>query len=182
MRLRRALLLDVWPQWCELAPSQSIWRLLTRSSIAVSSLIEVHRVLLIDNSAWARLASGRLDRGRAETVAAWMEDLQLATCLPFLLEAGYSARSAGERSAMMADLARLPRVEIDKDVEAAALEAQRELTVIGHHRLPPTDVVISACAHVAGMDVLHYDSDYDLIVRHTSLRFRSEWLAQPGVL
>ncbi|MBA3808596.1 MAG: PIN domain-containing protein [Solirubrobacterales bacterium] len=139
-------------------------------------------MLLIDNSAWARLASGRLDPDRAERVAAWMGDLQLATCLPFLLEAGYSARSGYERSAMMADLARLPRVEIDKEVEAAALDAQRELADIGHHRLAPADVMIAACAHVAGVGVLHYDSDYDLLVKHTGLRFRSEWLAQPGVL
>jgi predicted nucleic acid-binding protein len=106
-------------------------------------------VLLIDNSAWARLASERLDAARAETVAAWMGELQLATCLPFLLEAGYSARSGSERSAMMADLEKLPRVEIDKDIEAAALDAQRGLADIGHHRLPPADVMIAACAHVA---------------------------------
>ncbi len=139
-------------------------------------------MLLIDNSAWARLASGRLDPDRAERVAAWMGDLQLATCLPFLLEAGYSARSRHERSAMMADLARLPRVDIDKDVEAAALDAQRALADVGHHRLAPADVMIAACAHVAGMGVLHYDSDYDSLVKHTGLRFHSEWLAPPGVL
>jgi predicted nucleic acid-binding protein len=139
-------------------------------------------VLLIDNSAWARLASERLDTSRAETVAAWMGELQLATCLPFLLEAGYSARSGRERSAMMVDLAKLPRVEIDREIEAAALDAQRELADVGHHRLPPADVTIAACAHIAGMGVLHYDSDYDLLVKHTSLKFESEWLAQPGVL
>jgi predicted nucleic acid-binding protein len=139
-------------------------------------------VLLIDNSAWARLASERLDAARAETVATWMGELQLATCLPFLLEAGYSARSGSERSAMMADLEKLPRVEIDKDIEAAALDAQRGLADIGHHRLPPADVMIAACAHVAGMGVLHYDSDYDLLVEHTSLEFASEWLTEPGVL
>jgi predicted nucleic acid-binding protein len=139
-------------------------------------------VLLIDNSAWARLASERLDAARAETVAAWIGELQLATCLPFLLEAGYSARSGSERSAMMADLEKLPRVEIDKDIEAAALDAQRGLADIGHHRLPPADVMIAACAHVAGMGVLHYDSDYDLLVEHTSLEFASEWLTEPGVL
>lgn len=111
-----------------------------------------------------------------------MGDLQLATCLPFLLEAGYSARSGSERSAMMADLAALPRVEIDGDVEAAALEAQRELAEVGHHRLPPADVIIAACAHIAGMGVLHYDGDYDLLVKHTSLHFSSEWLAEPGIL
>lgn len=139
-------------------------------------------MLLIDNSAWARLASERLDASRAEVIAGWMADLQLATCLPFLLEAGYSARSGRERSAMMTDLARLPRVEIDKDIEAAALDAQRELADVGHHRLPPADVMIAACAHVADMGVLHYDNDYDLLAKHTSLTFESEWLTQPGVL
>jgi predicted nucleic acid-binding protein len=110
-----------------------------------------------------------------------MGDLQLATCLPFLLEAGYSARSGSERSAMMADLATLPRVEIDGDIEVAALDAQRELAEIGH-RLPPVDLLIAACAHIAGMGVLHYDGDYDLLVKHTSLHFASEWLAEPGKL
>ena len=137
-------------------------------------------MLLIDNSAWARLSSARLDPGRAETVAAWMADLQLATSLPFLLQAGYSARSGSDRSAMMADLAALPRVEIDAEIEAVALDAQRELAEIGHHRLPPADVIIAACAHTAGMGVLHYDGDYDLLVEHTSLHFQSEWLADPG--
>jgi len=139
-------------------------------------------VLLIDNSAWARLSSARLDPIRAEAVAAWMGDLQLATCLPFLLEAGYSARSGSERSAMMADLTALPRVEIDGEIEAAALDAQRELAEIGHHRLPPADVVIAACADASGMGVLHYDGDYDLLVKYTSLHFESEWLAEPGIL
>ena len=139
-------------------------------------------MLLIDNSAWARLSSASLAPERAECVAAWMVGLQIATCLPFLLEAGYSARSGRERSAMMADLSRLPRVEIDKEVEATALDAQRDLAEVGHHRLPPADVMIAACAHVAGMGVLHYDGDYDLLLQHTSLRFASEWLAPPGVL
>jgi predicted nucleic acid-binding protein len=139
-------------------------------------------VLLLDNSAWARLASDRLDNDRAETVAGWMDDLQLATCLPFLLEAGYSARSGTDRAAMMSDLARLPGVEIDRDVERVAMQAQRELAEIGHHRLAPADVVIAACAHTAGMGVLHYDGDYDLLAEHTSLAFESGWLAPPGTL
>jgi len=111
-----------------------------------------------------------------------MSEQQLATCLPFLLEAGYSARSGAQRAAMMSDLALLTRVEIDREVERLALRAQRELAEIGHHRLAPTDVVIAACAHAADMGVLHYDSDYDLLARHTSLAFESEWLAPPGAL
>jgi predicted nucleic acid-binding protein len=134
-------------------------------------------VLLLDNSAWARLSSERLDSGRRGALADQMGVQQLATCLPFLLEAGYSARSGAERAAMMVDLHRLPRVEIDREVESLALQAQRELAEIGHHRLPPTDLVIAACAHAAGMGVLHYDGDYDLLAAHTSLAFESEWLA-----
>ncbi len=83
---------------------------------------------------------------------------------------------------MMADLALLPRVEIDAEIEAGALEAQRELAQVGHHRLPPADVIIASCAHAAGMGVLHYDGDYDVLAKHTSLHFRSEWLAEPGIL
>ncbi|HEX3518309.1 MAG TPA: PIN domain-containing protein [Solirubrobacteraceae bacterium] len=106
-------------------------------------------MLLLDNSAWARLASDGLDGARAEEIAAWMGALQLATCLPLLLEAGYSARSGRERTLVMSDLARLPRITIDRDVERLAMEAQRELAEIGHHRLSPADVMIAACAHCA---------------------------------
>jgi predicted nucleic acid-binding protein len=111
-----------------------------------------------------------------------MGELQLATSLPFLLEAGYSARSGAEHKLLMSDLAQLPLVEIDRDVERLAMEAQRELAEIGHHRLAPADVVIAACAHSAGMGVLHYDGDYDVLAAHTSLAFESEWLAPPGAL
>lgn len=82
----------------------------------------------------------------------------------------------------MADLSRLPRVEIDREIEGLAMEAQRELAAIGHHRVAPADVVIAACAHTSGMGVLHYDGDYDLLRMHTSLTFESEWLAAPGTL
>jgi predicted nucleic acid-binding protein len=139
-------------------------------------------MLLLDNSAWARLASGALDGDRAEQVAEWMSEQQLATCLPFLLEAGYSARSGAAHRAMMSDLAQLPRVEIDRDIEQMALQTQHELAAIGHHRLAPTDVLIAACAHTAGMGVLHYDRDYELLIEHASLKFESEWLAPPGAL
>jgi predicted nucleic acid-binding protein len=139
-------------------------------------------VLLLDNSAWARLDAARLDRERGDEVAEWMSDLQLVTCLPFLLEAGYSARSGSDRGAIMADLTRLPHVDIDREIEDVAMRAQRELAEIGHHRLAPADIVIAACAHTAGMGVLHYDSDYDVLEKRTTLAFESVWLAPPGTL
>lgn len=83
---------------------------------------------------------------------------------------------------MIRRLEQLPRLPIDSAVERAALDAQRELAAVGHHRLAPTDLVIAACAHLAGGGVLHYDGDYDLIAEHTRLRFESVWLAEAGTL
>jgi hypothetical protein len=74
-------------------------------------------VLLLDNSAWSHIVQGALSEERAETIASWIEQGELATCLPFLLEAGYSARSAGDREAMFGELERLPHVEITRDTE-----------------------------------------------------------------
>jgi predicted nucleic acid-binding protein len=139
-------------------------------------------VPLLDNSAWSRLLSGAVPEERAEMVVDQMNQRQLATCLPFLLEAGFSARSPAERNTLMDRLRRLPHVAVDEEVERLALEAQRMLTDVGHHRLPLTDVVIAACAHRAGTGVLHYDRDYDLIAKHTNLVFESLWIAEAGSL
>lgn len=111
-----------------------------------------------------------------------MAEREIAVCTPFLLEAGYSARSAARHREMVVKFDRLPRIAIDGEVERMALQAQRELAEIGHHRLAPMDVMIAACAHRAEAGVLHYDGDYDLLAEHTSLAFESEWLAASGTL
>lgn len=139
-------------------------------------------MLLLDNSAWSRIVAGALDDERARTVAGWIEQRRLMTCLPFLLEAGYSARSAAHHRTMMIDFDQLPSIRITLKIEEHARRAQRELAAIGHHRLAPVDIMIAACAHEAGAGVLHYDRDYDLLAKHTSLEFDSEWLAPAGTL
>ena len=83
---------------------------------------------------------------------------------------------------MMAKFDKPPRIAIDGEVERIALQAQRELAEVGHHRLKPMDVMIAACAHKAEAGVLHYDGDYDILSGKTSLVFESEWLAPPGTL
>jgi hypothetical protein len=133
-------------------------------------------VLLLDNSAWSRLVEGVVPDDRARTIAEWFRRRELAVCLPFLLEAGYSARSAADRKTLMTRFDKLPRVAIDSEVERMALLAQRELAEIGHHHLAPMDVIIAACAHWAEAGVLHYDGDYDILAEHTSLAFESVWL------
>lgn len=140
-------------------------------------------MLLLDNSAWSRVVAGGLPDDRAETVAGWLEQRQLAICLPFLLEAGYSARASADYQEMMDEFDLLfPRVEVAAAMEDRALLAQRELAARGHHRLAPIDVMVAACAHETGAGVLHYDRDYDLIAEHTSLSFESVWLSPAGTL
>jgi len=135
-------------------------------------------VLLLDNSAWSR----RRHPAARKRIAAALRARELGVCLPFLLEAGYSAMSRREHDRLAADLSRLPRVEITPGIERLAFKAQGELARIGHHRLAPADVVIAACAHASGAGVLHYDRDYDVLAERTSLSFDSEWLAPPGSL
>lgn len=137
-------------------------------------------MLLIDNSAWARLASPKLPADRVEEVAEWIEAGNLSACLPFVLEAGYSARSAADHDRVIADLIMLPWVEVTPAVSRLAIQAQSELARVGHHRVAPADLVIAACAHAEGAGVLHYDRDYDLLAEHSGLAFRSEWLAAAG--
>ena len=137
-------------------------------------------MLLIDNSAWARLASPKLPADRVEEVAQWIEAGNLAACLPFVLEAGYSARSAADHDRVIADLIMLPWVEVTPAVSRLAIQAQSELARVAHHRVAPADLVIAASAHAEGAGVLHYDRDYDLLAEHSGLAFRSEWLAAAG--
>jgi predicted nucleic acid-binding protein len=137
-------------------------------------------LLLLDHSAWSRLLADQAPPDRENVVLDWIEEGRLATCLPFLLEAGYSAQDAAEHSEGMERLERLSHFPVDEAVEHAAEQAQSDLARVGHHRLPPADLLIAACAHVAGGGVLHYDRDFDLILEHTSLSFESVWLAEPG--
>jgi predicted nucleic acid-binding protein len=138
--------------------------------------------LLLDNSAWTRLNDPRIPEDRAEEIAAAIEQGRAAVCLPFLLEAGYSARSGDEHDQLVDDLLALPFLSLDEDIEHRAIEAQGELAHIGHHRLPPVDLLVAAIAAHYGIGVLHYDGDFDLIRSKTSLEFESVWLVPRGTL
>jgi hypothetical protein len=123
-----------------------------------------------------------LQPARRDEIAAAIESDRIVTCLPFVLEAGYSARAAADHRELMDELLALPWAAIDEAVERRAIDAQRQLTRTGHHRLPPVDLLLAALAERHQLGILHYDRDYDLIAARTDLRFTSEWLAQAGSL
>jgi predicted nucleic acid-binding protein len=138
--------------------------------------------LLLDNSAWARLDHTSLPQDRADEIADLIEQGRIATCLPFLLEVGYSARSARDHAELFDELLALPRLAVDAQVEERAIDAQRQLARVGHHRLAPVDLIVAAVADVSRLGILHYDSDYDLLTEKTDLSFDSVWLAARGML
>jgi predicted nucleic acid-binding protein len=138
--------------------------------------------LLLDKSAFSRLQQSSLPPDRAEEVRLAMRERRLLVCLPFLLEAGYSARNHREHINLLDGLRALPAAALDADSESRALVAQRQLAALGHHRMPPPDLILAALAEATGAGVLHYDRDFDLIAEHTDLRFESVWLAPPGSL
>ena len=76
----------------------------------------------------------------------------------------------------------LPRFHIDEGVEQRAVDAQRQLARIGHHRLPPVDLLVAAIADRHRLGILHYDRDYDLLAEKTDLDIMSVWLAPAGSL
>jgi len=137
---------------------------------------------LLDTSAWHRLTHPDLPDGRRAEILDRAERGKLAVCLPVLLEAGYSARDARTHEEVLDRLLDLPWYDLGPRAQQAALEAQRELARAGHHRLAPIDLMIAAVADEHRCAVLHYDADYDLLTRHTSLRFESEWLTERGTL
>ena len=135
---------------------------------------------LFDNSAWSRLFRSALPDERRQEIARAIELGHVHTCLPFLLEAGYSARNVADYQDIRGALHSLPYVAMDEATERRAVEIQADLVACGHHRLPPADVLIAAIAERNGLTVLHYDKDFDVIRERTSATLSAEWLAPPA--
>jgi predicted nucleic acid-binding protein len=117
---------------------------------------------LVDKSALVRLAespdavewASRIERGlvRISTVTR--------------LEVGFSARTADDLRSGFArpPLATMPTEYLTPVIEDRAVEVQAALADRGQHRAPSIpDLLVAATAEVAGLTVLHLDSDFELI-------------------
>ncbi len=121
---------------------------------------------LIDRSAYAHLGrcpddqtwAGRIDRG-----------LVRITTLT-RLELGYSARTAADWRAELdvPPLAAMPVQYLTPAIEDRAVEVQLLLADRGQHPAPSIpDLMVAATAELAGLIVLHFDKDFDLITEVT---------------
>lgn len=110
-------------------------------------------LVLIDKSAYVR---GSVDIDEAADAC---------LCAVTRLELLYSARSKADYRRLEGDLDAFRDLRMDAETFAVAVGAQRELATFGHHRVAIPDLLIAACAHQHGADVLHVDRHYDVLAR-----------------
>lgn len=74
-----------------------------------------------------------------------------------------------------------PSVDIDQRALGGAVEVQDDLAARSQHRgAKIADLLIAAAAEAAGLVVLHYDHDFDVIADVTGQR--SEWIVPAGAI
>ena len=121
----------------------------------------------MDTSALARLS-------RSPQVETWAERIErglvrLSTVTR--LEIGYSARSGADLRAATRrpPLASMPLEYQTPAIEDRAIEVQMRLAERGHHRAPSVaDLIVAATAELAGLTVVHFDEDFELIAEITA--------------
>ncbi|MGO9320867.1 MAG: PIN domain nuclease [Solirubrobacteraceae bacterium] len=132
---------------------------------------------LVDNSALSRLRTRPSVAARLEPL---ILDGSLATCTITDLEQLFSARNGEEHRVRRDDLAlRYLRVPLEQRVFDRAVEIQGMLAKKAQHRAASVpDLVVAAAAEHAGLTVLHYDADFDLIATVTGQP--TEWVVPRG--
>jgi predicted nucleic acid-binding protein len=125
-------------------------------------MVVTQRPWLIDKSALVRLGDCRELELWAERIERGLVHVTTIT----LLEAGYSARSAGDMGELLdrPPLSLMPVEYLTPAAERRAAEVQRRLAEQGQHRAPSIpDLLIAAAAETARLTVLHVDKDFELI-------------------
>jgi len=121
---------------------------------------------LIDKSALGRLHL-------AVDATEWADRIErglVRICTVTRLELGFSARSASDHRALMAEppVTSMPVEYLTPRIEDRAVEIQSSLAERGHHRAPSIpDLMIAAAADLADLTVLHLDKDFELIAEIT---------------
>jgi predicted nucleic acid-binding protein len=130
---------------------------------------------LIDKSALARMP---LEPVRAR-LAPIIEAGQAATCAVIDLEVLYSARNHEEHETIrQRRMFAYRSVPITQGTLTRAVSIQGQLARKGQHRVPIPDLIIAAVAEEAGLTILHYDHDYDIIAEATGQPV--EWVVERG--
>ncbi|HET7417604.1 MAG TPA: PIN domain nuclease [Solirubrobacterales bacterium] len=104
---------------------------------------------------------------------------EIATCGIVDLELLYSARDRATYRLLAEALRGMPRVAIDEATMNRALAVQAMMAERSQHRaVPLPDLLVAACAELAGLVVLHYDADFDRIAELTGQP--TQWIVSRG--
>ena len=108
-----------------------------------------------------------------------LESGLVARCTPTDLEAGYSSPSPAAHRTMRRLRSAWPLVAMDQPVLDRAVEVQDALAEHSQQRgAKIADLLIAATAEAAGLVVLHYDHDFELIANVTDQP--TEWIVAAG--
>lgn len=124
------------------------------------------------SSATHLLETSVLTRLHRPTVRAavqpFIDAVSLARCVMSDLELGFSASTAGEWDAIQALTAAFEVVLITDQVTGRAKAVQRMFADCGLKGRKVPDLLIAAAAELNGLDVVHYDRDFELIASVTA--------------
>jgi len=96
------------------------------------------------------------------------------------LEVGYESRNAREWDQDMGDLSVFELVETSTDHVRRARQVQRLLASRSQRGRKVPDLLIAAAAEAAGLTLLHYDNDFELIARVTGQT--CQWVVPAGTV
>jgi predicted nucleic acid-binding protein len=130
---------------------------------------------LVDTSVWARLHLPAV----ASSVVPEIDRGLVATCSVIDMEIQYSARSAAELQELLDERAGFERLDVDQVDWDIATETRRLLAEAGMLRaVGIPDLLIAAVAARHGVEVVHYDRDFDHVAAVTGQSVR--WAVPPG--
>lgn len=130
-----------------------------------------------DTSALARAARPQV----AARLVPLLEVGLVARCTPTDLEAGFSSTSPSSHRGIRETRATWPFVSMDQATLDRAVRVQDALAARSQQRgAKIADLLIAAAAEEAGLVVLHYDHDFDVIAEVTHQP--TEWIVPAGVV
>jgi predicted nucleic acid-binding protein len=94
------------------------------------------------------------------------------------LEVGYGSRNVREWDQDMADISVFELVETSADHVRRARQVQRLLASRSQRGRKTPDLLIAAAAEAAGLTLLHYDNDFELLAKVTGQT--CQWVVPAG--
>ena len=117
---------------------------------------------LVDTSAWIESLRPAGNRAVSDRVRALLNSGDAAWCAMVRVELWTGARGDHEKRVLREMETHLPELELTAAVWTRACDLARKARTAGH-TVPPTDILIAACAKHYGVDVEHHDNHFDTL-------------------